>query len=284
MIRADNLLKATFGTYWRMVKAAWPFLFFVYLPINMLAQAFVPADAETFLDLKNSFRVESILDAILGIVAVAAAVRFAAADCAGRKVTLRKLIDESLLCWGRLFKTNLLGGFIVGFLFLCLVVPGIVWMGFYAFSTGCVIIGGLKGMAALDESRKMVKGRWWRTVLSALALFALPAVVGVVFSFGLGVLADLLVSKAASFGATLGLSEEMLVSANWWAIMASEVFVGAVQDIITLFFDVGMAILYLRRRAELDSGRGGLPPNLMPLGLRKAVRTGDPIPEARLRV
>lgn len=44
MIRADNLLKATFGTYWRMVKAAWPFLFFVYLPINMLAQAFVPAD------------------------------------------------------------------------------------------------------------------------------------------------------------------------------------------------------------------------------------------------
>ena len=77
MIRADNLLKATFGTYWRMVKAAWPFLFFVYLPINMLAQAFVPADAETFLDLKNSFRVESILDAILGIVAVAAAVRFA---------------------------------------------------------------------------------------------------------------------------------------------------------------------------------------------------------------
>ena len=56
-----------------------------------------------------------------------------------------------------------------------------------------------------------------------------------------------------------------------------------------------MAEVVARRKESLGSSRlkriknpkaklKHYEPNLMPLGLRKAVRTGDPIPEARLRV
>jgi len=56
-----------------------------------------------------------------------------------------------------------------------LIVPGIVWSVYYSFLLMVVSVRGLSGKAALDYSKKLVKGRWWRVFgfQTAFMLFSL---------------------------------------------------------------------------------------------------------------
>ncbi len=64
-----------------------------------------------------------------------------------------------------------------GFVFF--IIPGIVFLVWFAFSVFVVAGGEAKGLAALLESRRQVKGRWWMVFWRLLAVWAVS------FFFGL---------------------------------------------------------------------------------------------------
>jgi hypothetical protein len=58
--------------------------------------------------------------------------------------------------------TNLLAAFILFGLSLLLVIPGIIWSLYYVFFMQVVFLRGIGGKDALDYSKSLVKGRWWK--------------------------------------------------------------------------------------------------------------------------
>ena len=232
-----GLLKESWRRYWRMVAKTWPVLLLVFIPIEMVYVALVPDDPEDMHAFMSSLRWSNIV------------YRFVAADRANRSLSCWRLMGEGCSAWGRLFKTNLLSSVVIFLLLLCLVVPGIVWTVFYAFTTGCVVIGGLEPVKALEESRRMVKGLWWSTFWTMLVLFGLSYVIGILASTAVEE-----ISTRLYFLFLDHISSESDVA--WIACNAGFVASEVLLDIICLFAQVGMAVFYLRRvvtlRKEID--------------------------------
>ena len=244
-----GLLKESWCRYWRMVAKTWPVLLLVFIPIEMVYVALVPDDPEDMHAFMSSLRWSNILYCVFGILADAVVYRFVAADRANRSLSCWRLMAEGCSAWGRLFKTNLLSSVVIFLLLLCLVVPGIVWYVFYAFTTGCVVIGGLGPGGALEESRRMVKGLWWSTFWTMLVLFGLSYVIGILASTAVEE-----ISTRLYFLFLDHISSESDVA--WIACNAGFVASEVLLDIICLFAQVGMAVFYLRRvvtlRKEID--------------------------------
>ena len=234
-----GLLKESWRRYWRMVAKTWPVLLLVFIPIEMVYVALVPDDPEDMHAFMSSLRWSNILYCVFGILANAVVYRFVAADRANRSLSCWRLMAEGCSAWGRLFKANLISSVVIFFLLLCLVVPGIVWCVFYAFTTGCVVIGGFGPVKALEESKRMVKGRWWGTFWMMLGLYGMSYVVGI--------LASIAVEEVSVWLYFLSLDFIFPESdAAWIACNAGFVAAEVLMDIICLFARVGMAVFYLR--------------------------------------
>jgi len=227
----------------RMVRACWPVLLLILIPIEMLATALTP-EGETMRDFVGAWRVQSLTQGVFGILAIAVSVRFVAAERAQEKRTCWQLLDEALACWGRFFKTNLLGGLVVIGLLFCLVVPGIVWAGFYAFTTYCVVIDGMRPIAALAESKRLVRGAWWE-VAGTFVLLGLGAVV-LMMPIGIGF--DL-----ASESVTALMADAEEVPMRIFVLTKAIAILGNVSsDVVMLFVSVGGALYYFRRKREVN--------------------------------
>ena len=250
-----DLLKESMRRYWRMVAKTWPVLLLVFVPIEMIYVALVPDAPEAPQSIMTAQKWNSALQSVFGILAVAVAYRFVAADRENNEMSCWRLMSEGCLAWGRLFKTNLIASFIIFLLLLCLVVPGIVWYVFYAFTTGCVVIGGLGPVKALEESKRMVKGRWWVTFWMMLGLYGMSYVVGILASIAVEEVAVWLYFLFLDF-----ISSESDVA--WIACNAGFVAAEVLMDIICLFAQVGMAVFYLRlvatRQEDVREGATGL--------------------------
>jgi uncharacterized membrane protein YqaE (UPF0057 family) len=79
----------------------------------------------------------------------------------GTNVTWKQALSFALSRWGAAIGTGILKGLIVFILMLCLYIPGVMWANYYIFSTYVVALRGLGGQAALDYSKRLVKGQWW---------------------------------------------------------------------------------------------------------------------------
>jgi len=235
-----GLLKESMRRYWRMVAKTWPVLLLVFVPIEMIYVALVPDDPEALQALMTAQKWNTILHGVFGIFAVVVAYCFVAADRERNEMSCWRLMSEGCSAWGRLFKTNLISSFIIFLLLLCLVVPGIIWAGFYAFTTGCVVIGGLGPVKALEESKRMVKGRWWVTFRTMLCLFGLSYVVGLVAATAMEEVPTWLYVLPLEYFPSGSDAAWIVCNAGF---VASEVLF----DIILLFADVGMAVFYFRR-------------------------------------
>ncbi|MBU0545844.1 hypothetical protein KKA13_01145 [Patescibacteria group bacterium] len=82
---------------------------------------------------------------------------------------------SSTLIWPVLYTSFFVGIIVFGGTLL-LIVPGIIFAGWYMFATNSVILDGKKGVEAMRFSKDMVAGRWfavvWRMLVPAL-VFAL---------------------------------------------------------------------------------------------------------------
>ncbi|HEX9503663.1 MAG TPA: hypothetical protein VF974_05070 [Patescibacteria group bacterium] len=97
--------------------------------------------------------------------------------------------------------TSLIAGLIVFLGFIIFIVPGIIFIVWYGFAAIVVVAEGLRGMAALRQSKSYVKGRWgavaWRLAAPILGLFLLQIIIALVFDRQIGGIIRLIVSFLA---------------------------------------------------------------------------------------
>jgi len=100
------------------------------------------------------------------------------------KTVLRKAFSRL----GSYIGTSLLASLILFGFSLLLVIPGIIWTLYYAFFMQVVVLRGIGGKAALNYSKSLVEGRWWKVfwILFVISL------IYIAMSFGLGFVSFLL--------------------------------------------------------------------------------------------
>jgi hypothetical protein len=162
----------------------------VYVPIN-IGLTFVPVDAWIEKYGLRGFRmymkVIQLVDFLFGTIAMLALTRLVEATVRGEVLAWRSALWQALKRWPAALGTGFLGGLIVlGLLFL-LIVPGLIWALYYSLALYVVALRGLSGKSALDYSKALVKGQWWR-VFALLLIFellglAVVLILGVPFFF-----------------------------------------------------------------------------------------------------
>ncbi len=95
-----------------------------------------------------------------------------------KKITLSESYTAAKNKWLALFLTSLLATVILFGLTLLLIVPGIIYYVYYAFFPQIVVLKNLDYKNALDYSKKLVKGRWWKVLGFIVMLILLSLIMG----------------------------------------------------------------------------------------------------------
>ncbi len=106
-------------------------------------------------------------------------------------VTLEESVNGNQVCFTKAFSrsgslllegylTNLLGGLIIFGLSLLLIVPGVIWGVYYTFILQVVALRKIRYKKALDYSKDLVKGRWWKVLGYTVLLHIVPVIIGLI--------------------------------------------------------------------------------------------------------
>lgn len=117
---------------------------------------------------------------------------------------------------------------------ILLIIPGIVFSIWFAFTTTTIVLDGKRGVGALSYSKQLVKGRWVATLIR----LALPAVLFAAASFFVQGLIDI------PTGALLKQMDPQSIAAIFLSIVVG-LFVTAVNILLTPLFSGAPTILYL---------------------------------------
>ena len=100
---------------------------------------------------------------------------------------LNKILESSFKKIPSYLLVAFLTGLIVMMGIILLIIPGIIFAIWYAFSVYINILEGKKGMEALNASKALVQGRWgatfWRLLAPAIAVYILVMIVVLVLSY-----------------------------------------------------------------------------------------------------
>ena len=152
----------------------------VYIPINIIL-SLVPID-DSMEGFKLYLRIMQILEGLIGIIATMAIAYAIKNKFDGKTVNAAEALKKALSRWGAAVGTNImLGIFLLG-LTLLLIVPGIIYYVYWIFVSLVVVLNDKSGKDALDYSKKIVEGRWWRVAGYSIVFAMLGIIVGVVVS------------------------------------------------------------------------------------------------------
>lgn len=114
--------------------------------------------------LKVEGQITQFIDFLIGSIASIALIKCAEKAITQREFTWQEALNHGLRRWGAVIGTSFLGGLITIGMFFLLIIPGIIWAGYYIFVLYVLAMTSLSGKNALDYSKKLVKGHWWRTI------------------------------------------------------------------------------------------------------------------------
>jgi hypothetical protein len=163
----------------------------VAIPSEIILAQF-PSGGETLKDVVRDSLLYSLIQILVGSVGTVAIIRLTAARINGRRMSLGQALQHGLSCWLPAIGTGILQAFIEGCFYLLLILPGVMWAVYYAFSICVVSLREESGMPALRYSQGLVQGRWWHTALTLLGVTLLS----IVAVQGLGSIASLFPSSA----------------------------------------------------------------------------------------
>lgn len=133
-------------------------------------------------DFISFFVIVILLQFIANGLTVMALAKLIEESLTGNAITWQTALRAALSRLGALTWTGILAGLILIGLTLLLIVPGIIWSLYYAFFVFVVVLRGLSGKKALDYSKNIVKGQWWRVFLYLLVISLLGCVVTIAVS------------------------------------------------------------------------------------------------------
>lgn len=194
---SDVMVKG-WSVYCQQFKSIAVLLLIAYLPINII-NGIIP---KSILELNYVMIPVIIVSSFLTLTGYAGTIVLAenAIRNDNIKINWRLAISKALTRFGSCAITSLFAGLIIIGLSLLLVIPGIIWLVYYTFTLQFVVLRGMRGKAALNCSKSLVKGRWWKVFWINLIMI----LISMVFGFGHECLSPLL-PKALSIIIATGL-------------------------------------------------------------------------------
>ncbi|OVE80851.1 hypothetical protein BVY04_04755 [bacterium M21] len=173
-----GLLGRTFETYGRVFKPCLLMAVVIMGPLYLLMLALKVIAIQTsnpLLLMGNG--ILGLIAAILGFAPMIGVVHSVHRSTYGEMIDWRTALSFGFRRFGDVFGTAFLGGLIVLGLFFLGIVPGIIWAIYYSFIIAVVAVTYQTGKDALDYSKSLVKGRWWRIfgyifVINLLVVFS----------------------------------------------------------------------------------------------------------------
>ena len=151
--------------FWKNIRSILPIFLIVYLPIN-IALSFVPVDSiiETYglRGFRIYLKLIQLTELLIGVLATMSLAKFVESSMLGKPITWRQALAHAFSRWGASIGTGLLAGVIIFGMIFLLIVPAIIWSLYYQFFVFVVALRGISGKEALDYSKGIVKGQWWR--------------------------------------------------------------------------------------------------------------------------
>lgn len=188
-----DVLTKTWLVYCKRFKAISTMMLIVYLP-GIIIGCIMMEYAAKINNLSDSAKVTLLILAIVMILAmiVVAFISFLGISLIvedtvkedGNKINWETVLNKVFSKLPSYIGTNLLATLILFGLSLLFVIPGIIWNLYYIFITQVVFLREIGGKDALDYSKSLVKGRWWK-------VFWILVVIGLInmaVSFGTGVI------------------------------------------------------------------------------------------------
>jgi hypothetical protein len=112
----------------------------------------------------------------LGITAFIAVVTIVDNILHKKEVNLSAIFSDSMNKFWPMVWVFIVKNFLLIFLFLLLIIPGIIFTVYWLFAEYIFVLKGERGMKALDYSKKITKGKWWKIFLY---LFLASLIVGI---------------------------------------------------------------------------------------------------------
>lgn len=162
------------------VGAFLPLVLLVSVPLEMVSwqfHDFTVVDQENLPLLLRSLVLAFSLWFVFGTLLQLSLIRMVESSMLGSPITLQEALRHALSRWMPALGTGLVSLLIVAAWSLLLFVPGFIWSVYYTFGLMVVALRGLSGKAALDRSKALVRGRWWRVLGYQVVFFLFPAVV-----------------------------------------------------------------------------------------------------------
>lgn len=173
---------------WRVVRQDWKaiatLVVLVAAPVNLVLSVIDPGEEPTMREVGRSFRIQQFMETFFGVLSTLGIAKIVSERMLGRRAGFVDGLLHAVRRWLPAIGTGIIEGLIVVFLMLLLIVPGIIWAGYYSFSIAVVSLRACAGKTALDYSKALVKGRWWGVVGRMLGLAGISMIPVIIFEIG----------------------------------------------------------------------------------------------------
>ena len=216
------IMKTGWAEFLKNFKTILPVALLIYIPVNVIL-AFIPLDylVEHFgagRGLNIYMKIVQLLEFFIGVLATMAIAKIIEESVLGRSISWKDAFRFSLSRWSASIGTSILGGLIILGMTLLLIIPGIIWWFYYIFLIYAIALRGLSGKTALDYSKAIVKGQWWRVFWYSIVIGIINLVVSVIIGLPFGFMPENIITETIS---------------------------GTFSDVVSMLFSVMMIIFFL---------------------------------------
>lgn len=150
--------------------------------------------------------VSSIINIVYFFLALFVSVSLIAISVKKQKFSYKELVEDGKSNYWKYLGLVIVVGIFSLLLFLLLIIPAIIFGVYWTFAAYVFLEKKQKIMPSLKESRRIIKGRWWRTfgylLLSALVILAVIIILSII---KLPVFIPLMLKTLSSSNISLGL-------------------------------------------------------------------------------
>jgi hypothetical protein len=166
--------------------------------INIIPASFFILFIQNSISSKNTFDgVQYILlfailvvYVIIGLITGMSSKIIVAGIVENKTVSLKKAIELASSKWGRAFTTQLLTSLVVFAWSLLFFIPGFIYSIYYLFVLDAVALRDKSGQEALQYSKSLVEGQWWRVFGITVGVGILFGIFNGLISFVIGKISD----------------------------------------------------------------------------------------------
>ncbi len=183
----SEILSNSWNIYSKQFKSITIITLMIYVPINIILYL-IGDNIVDIESLKNYNNVIKLLENLFGIIAtmgIAVVVEKTILSENDIEASWGEAISTAFSRWGSCIGTNILGGLIILGLSMLLIIPGLIWALYYAFSVQVVVLKNIGGKEALDYSKSLVKGQWWKTFGTLFVLGIIGILIGIVIGIAI---------------------------------------------------------------------------------------------------